>query len=187
MFYTSWEFHLLFIYFFIQKLTSPGQLKKKKSPQLSYFKNSTDKREINKNHPGVFKELSNASTPNEYKYLWGKKCCTNKSLSLLRREKRDQSCQPRSWYSFLAQYITEQGLSIREQGTVCPHAKAWQPERSRCMRCRLSSAGQASLVQAPALCLLVSSGTRHIHSVSVTPTGTISSLMVAFKSLTICT
>lgn len=48
-----------------------------------------------------------------------------------------------------------------------------------------SPAGTASpalrqpLAQAFMLCLLVSSGTVHLHSVSVTPTGTVSSLMVA--------
>lgn len=149
---------------------------------------------------GISEKLSNRSTPvnintggeigntvpartwHSQKGWWG------------RVERRRRSCPLRSGDSFLRLFITEQRRNSNSDWAKCALHRGKMAGREAVGARRQYLAGSASTVTAPAFgpwpfasCLLVSSGTICIHSVSVTPTGTVSSLMVACKWMAICT
>ena len=102
-------------------------------------------------------------------------------------ESSSRSYPLRSGYNFLQLYITEQRLNSK-----CALHRGKVARREACVPSQKSLAGSASTgsssLQPLAFCVLFAGEFRHnVHSVSVSPTGTISSLVVACKWTAICT
>ena len=103
------------------------------------------------------------------------------------RNRSNRSCPLRSGYNFLQLYITEQRLNSK-----CALQRREMARKEACVPSQKSLAGSAptgsSSLQPPVFCVLFAGELRHnVHSVSVSPTGTISSLVVACKWTAICT